>query len=88
MENIGKITFSTLELFGLTIKYNPNMVLMTWLVMTILVILALITSKKLNLIPNKLQSIFELVYGYLEDITVSTLGEKDGQIYLRADLIN
>ena len=48
MENIGKITFKTLEIFGLTIQYNPNMIIMTWLVMILLSKLGTYHIKKIK----------------------------------------
>lgn len=52
-----------------------NTLLTVWLTMAILVILALILKPKLNLVPTKLQSIFELIivtmYNYMSDVLES-----------------
>ena len=82
MENLGKVTQITMELLGYQFTFNPIMLVMTWIVMGVLFLLALLGSRKLTMVPGKTQSIFELAFLFLKDITYTTLGDKDGKRYL------
>lgn len=82
MENLGQVTLATLSLFGHEITLNPQTFKMTWLVMAIMLILALIGGRNLKAVPGTLQNIIEVFYDFLKDITVGTLGDRDGQKYL------
>ena len=83
MEGIIKAPVKeTIELFGLSISFSPIMLYMTWLVMGVIVLMSYLATKNLQKVPNKMQGIMELIYGFLNDISVSTLGEKDGRKYL------
>ena len=82
MEGLGEIHLTTLELFGLTIPYNPINILMTFIVFAFILLFALYVRKNLKLIPGMGQSIFEMIYDFLSDITLGTLGEKDGKYHL------
>lgn len=82
MENLGQVTLTTLSLFGHEITLNPHTFRMTWLVMAIMLIFAFIGGKGLKKIPGTIQNVIEVFHDFLEDITVGTLGERDGQKYL------
>ncbi|NQY73699.1 MAG: F0F1 ATP synthase subunit A [Candidatus Margulisbacteria bacterium] len=82
MDEIGKVTLSTITLLGREITFNPNMIIMTWVVMGILIALSFFAARGLKSVPGKLQNMFEIVIEFLDDITVSTLGKKDGQKFL------
>lgn len=82
MDKLGEVSLSTITLFGKTIEYNPIMFIMTWLVVALIIFLGLRAVSRLSNKPGKLQSIFELIYEFLEDITISTLGKEDGKRYL------
>jgi F-type H+-transporting ATPase subunit a len=81
MDELGKVTLHTISLFGHAISYNPITFIMTWLVMAIVLVLSYFAAKKLSVIPEKLQSVFELIHEFLYDIVISTLGEEDGKKY-------
>lgn len=53
---------------------NPN-VLYSWLVMLILMVLAKIATKSVQMIPSGAQNIFEVVIGGWEDFMVDVMGE-------------
>jgi len=82
MDTLGEVTLSTITLFGREISFNPTTFIMTWLVMGIILIGAYFGAKNLKRKPGKLQSIFEIIHEFLEEITIGTLGEKDGRKYL------
>ncbi len=54
----------------------PQHVLYTWLVMLILIILGWLGTKKLTLVPGKVQNFFELIVTGMEDFIVANMGEK------------
>lgn len=82
MDKLTEVSLKTFQLFGHSITVNPITFYMTWLVMALMVLVGIYYAKKLTFIPSKVQSLFELVYEFLEDITLSTLGKKDGPKYV------
>ena len=50
--------------------------------MGLILMLTIFTVKRLRLIPSRFQSIFEMLFKFLEEILTSTLGEKDGRKFL------
>ncbi len=82
MENIGKIIYWQFELFGHVIKYNPVLLMMTWIVMAILVWFALKVSRNLHYHPGRLQVVAEYFYTAFKDLVDATLGEEYGDKYL------
>ena len=82
MDKIAEVTLKTFSIFGYQITINPVTFLMTWLVMGLIIVFALVVKKKLKMIPVPIQGCFELVYEFLEDIVISTLGKKDGAKYV------
>lgn len=79
MDRIGEVTLKTMTLLGREISYAPAMLHMTWLVMGLLLVFGLLTTRRLRLVPGRLQSSVELVFLFLRDIIYATLGEKDGK---------
>lgn len=61
------------EIFGLPVT---NSLLTTFLVMLFLIIISLILSRKISLIPGKLQLIFEMIIGGIYDLFEGVMGEK------------
>lgn len=53
----------------------------TWTAMIILFALGWVVRKNLSIIPNKLQSVFEMLIGGLEDFTVTNMGEEGRKVY-------
>jgi F-type H+-transporting ATPase subunit a len=81
----GKPLAFLLGLIGIEVK-NPEHLLPDYIVMSLIVAVALIVffglaSRKLNLVPSKLQSILELTIKTFEDLLVDTVGEQ-GKKYL------
>ena len=82
MDELGHVALATLSLFGREISYDPTTFKMTYLVMAIILIVSIMGGRNLRKVPGKLQNILELIYEFLAEITVSTLGEKDGKRYI------
>tara|TARA_B100000427_G_scaffold297894_1_gene278559 strand:- start:443 stop:1297 length:855 start_codon:yes stop_codon:yes gene_type:complete len=82
MDNLGEVSQATLTLFGFSITYNPVTFLMTWVIIVFILVLALMARKKMTLVPGFLQSMFEIIYDFLKEITLGTLGDEDGKRHL------
>ena len=82
MDKLGEVSQATLTLFGFSITYNPVTFLMTWVVILFILVSAVAARRKMSLVPGFLQSIFELIYDFLKDITLGTLGDEDGRKHL------
>ena len=82
MDKIGKLSQTTFELFGQVITINHNMVIMTYVVIAFLVVISFISTRKLRLIPRPLQNMVEVIFDFIEDVTVGTLGNKDGKKFV------
>jgi F-type H+-transporting ATPase subunit a len=77
MEEIGKVVVKSINIFGHNITFNPEMLIMTWLVMIVILLLCFFATRKLAVIPTKIQSVFEIIIEFLKDVLESTLGKKD-----------
>ena len=76
MDGIGKPELTSIPFFGIV---DQNNIFYTILVMGFLLILGYLATRKLSLVPGKLQSLMEVSHDFLKDITFSTLGDKDGK---------
>jgi len=81
MDEIGIVKRITLELFGYNISFSLEMLVMTWLVMAIILILAIICGRNLQKIPSKLQLVWEMLYQTFRDMTHDILGKEMGKKY-------
>jgi len=61
-------------LAGLAFEYKH--VLYTWVVMALLIGCGYIASKKVDLVPSKLQNLFELILSGMEEFMVTVTGEE------------
>ena len=51
----------------------------TWMAMLILLALGLVLRRRLAMVPDKMQNVFEVIIGGLEDFTVENMGEAEGR---------
>jgi F-type H+-transporting ATPase subunit a len=82
---VGKPLALLLGLVGIEVK-NPDNFIPDYIVMSLIVAAALIlffglASRRLNLVPSKLQNVLELVFQAFENILVEIIGEQ-GKKYL------
>jgi F-type H+-transporting ATPase subunit a len=82
MDKIGEVSSIQFEIFGTLIQLNPVMFLMTYIVIAFLSISAFLATRKLQPVPGKAQNIFEILFEFIEDITLGTLGNKDGKSFV------
>ncbi len=81
MEEIGKIIQYHLNLFGLNIVINVKTVLMSWLIMLFLIIISFIIYKKISLIPNYIQCLFEPLIEAFDDLVKDTMESNDRKYF-------
>lgn len=65
------------KLFGYDV--NMDTLAIMWLAMVLLIIVSLLVTRKLSLVPTKMQLIFEGIINYFTDIAVSNMGEKEAK---------
>jgi F-type H+-transporting ATPase subunit a len=60
--------------FGVT-----STLLASWLTVVFLVLVSFLITRKMKLVPGRLQAIFEFVVGWIYDLCLSVAGEKNGR---------
>ncbi|MGI6732095.1 MAG: F0F1 ATP synthase subunit A [Anaerovoracaceae bacterium] len=68
-------TAFTLELFDKTIAVSQSIVIQ-WIVMAIIIILALIMTRKLTIIPTKGQTVIEMIVEFLNGLVETDMGDE------------
>ena len=64
------------HLFGFPIS---NSVTAAWLTMAVLIVFCVVVSRRMKIIPGRLQAAFEFLFGWVYDLCVQTAGEKNGR---------
>ncbi|HMB30567.1 MAG TPA: F0F1 ATP synthase subunit A [Desulfohalobiaceae bacterium] len=59
----------------------PPHILYSWLVMLILIVLGWLGTRKLSLVPGKIQNFLEILVSGIEDFVVSNIGEKGRSVF-------
>ena len=76
-QSIGEIITKTITIPQLNIKLwvNPVTIITSWVIMTIVLIVAFIIAMNLKRFPGKLQTSWEVLYGGFSDMAHDALGE-------------
>ena len=74
MEEILNATILEYQIFGQTMFFKPLTLVMTLIVVTVLILFGFLSTKKINIMPNPLQLIGELIVTAFYDLTVDALG--------------
>ena len=61
---------------------NMDTLITMWISMALLIILSLLATRKLSIVPGKLQFIFEGIIGYFSDIAAGNMGEREAKKHL------
>jgi F-type H+-transporting ATPase subunit a len=64
------------HVFGLPVT---NSMLATWVTVIFLVVFSYVVTRRMKLIPGRLQAVFEFLLGWLYDFCCSAAGEKNGR---------
>ncbi|QLA14729.1 F0F1 ATP synthase subunit A [Desulfolutivibrio sulfoxidireducens] len=59
----------------------PGNVVEAWVVMTIMIVLGLLATRKLSMVPGGMQNFFEFLVGGLESFVVANIGEKGRKVF-------
>jgi len=81
MEDLTQIPHFYLRLAGLTLEFNTETIVMTWVVMAALILFGFLATKKIALIPNPFQVVGELFVGTFYDLTRDALDEEMAKKY-------
>lgn len=71
-----------INIAGHNISLNMDTLITMWLTMIILISIAFVTTRKISLVPNKLQLIAEGIVNYFSNITKASMGENEAKKHL------
>ncbi len=72
----------TTSIFGHSVSFNMDTLLTMWFTMLLLIIVAVIATKKLTMIPSRLQFAAESVIKYFNDIANASMGNDNAQKHI------
>ncbi|MBE7712131.1 MAG: F0F1 ATP synthase subunit A [Cyanobacteria bacterium SIG26] len=72
----------TVTILGYNLSFNIDTLITMWLSMLLLIVLALFTTRKLDIVPHKLQLIGENIIKYFNDIAKASMGNNEAQKHL------
>jgi F-type H+-transporting ATPase subunit a len=81
MEELGRIHQLIVPFFGHNMTFNLEVIIMTWIVISILLLVGLAASSKKGIIPGRFQVVGELIVTNLFALTEDALGEELGKKY-------
>lgn len=71
-----------ITILGHNVSLNMDTLITMWLSMLILIVLALITTRRLTMVPGKLQLIGENIVKYFNNIAKSSMGNDEAQKHI------
>ena len=78
LTNIPQVTF---QLFGFSLVFNTTTIIMTWIVMTALILFGFLATRKMGLLPNPFQVVGELFVLSFYKLTLDALNEDMAKKY-------
>ena len=72
----------TATILGKSVSFNIDTLITMWVSMLILIILALLTTRKLTMVPSKLQYAGEAIVKYFNDLAKSSMGNDNAQKHI------
>lgn len=81
MESIGVLPRWVFDIAGFHVVLNKETLIMTWIVMALWILFALLATKQTQVIPNPLQSTAELLVGTWDDLIKDALGLEDRRYF-------
>lgn len=72
----------TLNLAGHAIKMNMDTLITMWFTMFLLIIIAFITTRKVSIVPTKMQAVAEGIINYFSGIAKASMGEDESKKHL------
>jgi len=81
MEELGRIHQLIIPMMGHNLTFNLEVILMTWIVISVLIIFGFLASRKKEILPGPLQVLGELFVAQLFGLTEEALGKKLARTY-------
>lgn len=81
MGNLGQIHQLVISVAGYNIVLNMEAILMTWVVMALLLLFAVLAIRKRDYVPRRFQIIGEMIVGALYQLTEDALDRKQAEKY-------
>ena len=81
MGELGKLHQLIIPFFGHNITLNLEVMVMTWIVFTVLIVLGLFASRKKEILPSPIQAFGELIVSMLYGLTEDALGKERAKTY-------
>ncbi len=81
MEELGRIHQLIVIVFGHRLSFNLEVILMTWIVMLLILLFGLLSSRKSSIVPNSTQVFGELFVSKLYALTEDALGKEMAKTY-------
>ena len=72
----------TTSVLGHNLSFNMDTLITMWVSMLLLIIMAFITTRKLEMVPTKLQLIGEKIIQYFNDIAKTSMGNENAQKHI------
>jgi F-type H+-transporting ATPase subunit a len=72
----------TVSILGKSVSFNVDTLITMWASMLILIVLALLTTRKLTMVPSKLQYVGEAIVKYFNDLAKSSMGNDNAQKHI------
>ena len=72
----------TFQLFGKSLSVNMDTLITMWLSMFLLIVLAFMTTRNLDMVPTKLQLIGEGIVKYFNNLAKSSMGNDNAQKHI------
>jgi F-type H+-transporting ATPase subunit a len=81
MEELGKIHQLIITVFGYPITLNLELIVMTWIVLTALIVFGYLVSRKRAILPRPLQVAGEMIVSQFYILTEDALGKEKAKTY-------
>ena len=81
MEELGKIHQLIITVFGYPITLNLELIVMTWIVLTALIVFGYLVSRKRAILPRPLQVAGEMIISQFYVLTEDALGKEKAKTY-------
>ncbi len=81
MQDLGKIHQLIIPFFGHSLTFNVEVIIMTWIVITILVLFGIFAARKRQILPGPMQVVGELLVEQLFGLAEETLDKEMAKKY-------
>jgi F-type H+-transporting ATPase subunit a len=81
MNELGKVHQLIVTLGGTKLTFNLNVILMTWIVISLLLLFGYLSARRRSLLPGPLQVVGELIVGQFYTLTEDALGKNLAKTY-------